>query len=239
MLLSKVNLAVAGVASTDKTDPVLNRVHLEADGTSVASNGRAIMAVAPVVPERAAQFPRVEDAEAGPGPGGVGLSLSTVADAGRAVPKADKHPSLGYVQMTKLDAREIELMATDGVRKRKVSGMPMRGGFLPWRQMLRDAREGEAAVRVCVDRLSLMRLLKAMPPDPGNRNPVFLEMRGDGRAIVARCVSVGTGQRVIGMVSPLDNRGKWLEEDKWELGLRERLESEPEQGRRRVRRPSE
>jgi hypothetical protein len=236
VLLSKVNLAVAGIAGTDKKDPVLNRVHLEADGTSVASNGRAVMAVAPVVPERAAAFPRVEDEEAEPGPTGVGVSLSTVADASKAIPKADKHPSLGYVQVTRCDAREVELMATDGVRKRKVSGMPMRGGFLPWRQMLRTAREGKAAVRVCVDRLSLIRLLKAFPPDPGNRNPVFLEMRGDGRPIVARAVSVGTGQRVMGMVNPLDAAGQWLNEDGWETDLREVGEDEPPARRRRVAR---
>jgi hypothetical protein len=236
MLLSKVNLAVADVASRDKTDATLSRVHLEPDGSTVASDGRAILAVAPVVPERAALFPRVEDEEAEPGPRGVGASLETVRDAAKAIPKDKNHPSLQYVQVTKRDARELELMATDGVRKRKVSGLPMRGGFLPWRRMLREAREGETAVGVCVDRVALIKLLRAMPPDPGNRNPVFLEMRGNGRAIVARCVSVTTGQRVIGMVRPLDVGAAWLKEDAWELGLREVGEDESPARRRRIKR---
>lgn len=221
MRLSRANLRVAGVASADKTDPSINRVHVTAAGETVATDGRAVMAVEPVDPERAARFPDVEPAEDAPGKYGVGLSLGSVRDAERLMPR-DKRPSLGYVQITECNARWVELVTTDGARKRKVADLPMRGEFPEWRGAVASALAG-TRVRVCVDRRALVRLLQALDkaaPDPGGRSPVFLELSGDGRPIVARVFNNSTNQRAVGLMKPLKvEGGKWLRRNAWEEGL--------------------
>lgn len=61
MLFSRANLQVVQVASTDPFDRALNGVKFEPDGSTVAGNGKVLVAVGPAdptkvhFPERAAQ----------------------------------------------------------------------------------------------------------------------------------------------------------------------------------------
>jgi hypothetical protein len=221
--LSKANLAAAAIASADGTQPAIHRLHVEADGSTVAAgtNARAFMAVSPVDPARAAQFPDVEGEEAAPGPDGVGVPLDVARSASTAIPKENRG-SLHYVQLTRCSDREVELMATDGMRKRKHSGMPMRGRFPEWRGAVGAARAA-TRTRVCFDAKVLMQALSALLkacPDPGNRNPVFAEVGGSHDAVVLRGVNYESNQRAVVLVKPLDTGGQWPEDSEWEAGLK-------------------
>jgi hypothetical protein len=219
-LYSKYSMAVAGVASRDARDVALHRVHFDADGSAVASNGRAVLAVSPPSAVKAATFPDVEPDNAEPPEGGVGLSLEDVAAVRRNFP-AEKRPSLQFAQMTRCDERTVELMTTDGRTHKKVAGQPARGKFPRWRAVLASAKGKATRARICVDRQSLVQILNAIDkacPDAGGYNPVFLEIGAPEDAVVLRSVNLESGQTALGIVTPL-LVVDWLAESKWEQGI--------------------
>jgi hypothetical protein len=220
--LSRANLIVAEIASADKTEPAIHRLHVEADGSTAAAGtaARAVMVVSPVDPPRAAQFPAVEVEEAAPGPGGVGVSLPVARKARMSIP-LEKRDALHYVQITRCDEREIEMMATDGQQKWKTAGAPMRGRFPRWREAVARARS-RARTRVCFDARVLMQALAAFLkacPDRGNRNPVFMEVGDSHDPILLRGLSQESNQSVVALVKPLNTDGYWLPESDWERGV--------------------
>lgn len=221
MRLSSCSLAAAGVASRAVSEPWFNRLHITPKGEAVASDGRAIIAVEPVDPERAVRLPGVEPAEAEPGPAGVGLPLDVVASAARSIPKEDK-PSLHYAQVTRCDATRVELMTTDGSRTAKYGRPPMRGEFPGWREVVGAAMRGATRSRVLVDRRALSSLLDTVDhacPDKARRNPVFLEVGGPGEPLVLRAFNGETNQHIVGVIRPLSAGGKWLRRGEWEQEL--------------------
>ena len=228
-LYSKANLAVRDLASTDRKDPGLRRVQFDPDGTTVASNGRALIAVSPPEPRRAERFPRVEEDHAEPPAEGVGITPESVGKIAQLIPRGSQE-SLHYAQMTRCDEREVELMGTDGYRKEKIACVPCRGQFPEWRKPLREAMHAANTGRVCVDRLSLMRALQALEkacPDPGNNNPVFIEFGESGDSLVLRSVNYVLAQRAVAMVKPmLVKDGQWLESDEWERSIRDEEDEE-------------
>jgi hypothetical protein len=243
--LSSCSLAAAGVASRSASEPWFRQLHITASGEAVASNGRALLVVEPVDPERAARLPAPSGAPEAEPPGeGVGVPLDVATAAASAIPKEDK-PSLKYALMTRCDPAGVELLTTDGARARRFSGPPARGGFPGWRDEVRAATAGgEAKRRVLVDRRALSALLAALEracPDKANRNPVFVEVGGSGAPLVLRSLNTSTGQHAVGIIKPLSAGGKWLRRSGWEARLAGEGEpGEPlaEEGRgvRRVRR---
>ena len=221
MRYSLANLAVREIASVDKKDVALHRVHFEPDGTTAATNGRAIMAVGPPDAARAANFPNLETDNATPPPEGVGVPPAYVAAIARTVPST--RAILKYAQMTRCGDREVELMTTNGHEKLKRASLPCRGRFPKWRPAVGAATRAATVGRICVDRMSLIKLLQALEraaPDKGNHNPVFIEFGEPTDPIVLRSENVELGQRAIGIVRPLDTDGYWLEADEWEDTIR-------------------
>jgi hypothetical protein len=213
-----------------------------AEGEAVASNGRALLVVEPVDPERAARLPAPSGApEAEPPPEGVGVPLDVATGALSAIPKEDK-PSLKYALMTRCDPAGVELLTTDGARARRSSGPPARGGFPEWREEARKATaNGAAKRRVLVDRRALSALLAALEkacPDKANRNPVFVEVGESDQPLVLRSLNLETGQHAVGVIKPLSAGGKWLRRSGWEARLAGEGEPQIDEGRgvRRVRR---
>lgn len=223
MIYSRANLAVKDIAHKSKKEVALHRVHLENDGSSVATDGRALMAVGPSEERRAATFPdHVIGTHTAPEDDGVGVLPSQVAEVERMMPRG-KAP-LSYAAMTKCTDRVVELAATDGVSVRKRSSPPCRGKFGNWRAPLGQACRAATRGRIVIDRVALIRLLQAMDracPDRGNYNATFLEFGGPEDAIILRAESYELGQRVIGMIAPLRAGQQWLEADEWETTIRE------------------
>lgn len=224
MRLSRASFAPVEVASSDKTSPRIHRLHVEEDGTTVAAGekARAFMAVEPVDPSRSAKFPQVETQEAGPGEGGVGISPDVARQVTRMMPR-EKRDSLHYAQVTRCDAGGVEMMTTDGIRAWKVLGAQMRGTFPEWREAVGLAKS-QVKIKVAVDGRVLIKALTALLkacPDPGNRNPVFMEFGGSHDPILMRGKNYESNQHVIGFVKPLDTLGQWLEESEWERGIGE------------------
>ena len=218
MRYSKANLAVMHVASRDPVDAELGQVHLARDGSSVAANGWALMAVSPPKKASTKKFPDVGEPQARPPESGVGVPTKTVASALKNLP-TDKRPQLQFVQMTQCSPTRVELMTTDGDRTAKVGARPVIGRFPKWRSILTKARERKVKARICIDRQRLVALLQAIDkaaPDPGDLNPTYIEIGGENEPIYVRAENSETRQRVVGIVTPIDTQGKWIKTSKWE-----------------------
>ena len=218
-LYSKANLMVKGVAHKDPAEEALNRVQLEADGSTVASNGTLLMAVGPVHEEEVS-FPDLENEGVEVPAGGVGLRLEVADEVVRNLPKGKSSRSLDHALVVRCDEKRVELATTDMVKEKKVAARPARGAYPEWRTLLRRARGQVGAGRVCVNKRDLIQLLAAMDkacPDPGNENPVYIEFGGaESDGIILRSANYDTGQRCIGYIMPLDTGGQWLQTDDWE-----------------------
>lgn len=217
-LYSKANLVVHAVAGTNPKRPELHRVHLDPTGATAASNGSTFMAVGPVDPSRV-RFPTV-DGGAEPGPEGVGLPIDVAKQAIRNLPR-DKRPSLQHAALTVVSPARVELTTVDTAKEQRVSGPPLRGRFPEWRSVVAGARRRATAARVCVNRRDLMKLLDAFDAacGDGEDGPAFLEIGGDGAALVMRGQNLTTRQHAVAVLAPYDTGGRWLEEDEWERGL--------------------
>jgi hypothetical protein len=220
MLFSAGNLAVAAVASKNPTDIGLNCVHLDPDGTSVATDGKMLMAVGPVDASKF-HFPDVGEQTTPPSPRGVSVPLDLIDKAAKNMPR-DKRPALRHVALVKArDNKKIELATTDMRHEQKVAGLPKNEPFPDWRALIRTVR-GSGGSRICVNRKALVELLRALEnacPDRGDENPVFVEINPEGTGLVMRCFNRETGQRAIAASKAYNTKGQWLQQDSWEQGV--------------------
>jgi len=224
--ITRANLAVVGTASTDKREPALNRVHISADGATVAGNGSMLMAVGPADPERMKGFPET-DPGINPPEDGVGVSLNTISDTKRNLP-AEKLQAIQQVQITRCDTR-VELLTSNGATAKRVATAPMRGKFPRWQRIFAEARAKAKKTRICVNRRELMRVLKAMDeacPDRGEFCPVYLELGDENDLVVLRGQNYGTKQHVVSTLRPILPQ-EWLPTDAWERGVYGEEEPKP------------
>lgn len=246
-LLSKVNMQTVAVVSGDNFDRGLCGVRIEPDGSTVASNGRMIMAVSPS-PQNV-PFSDVGERQPIP-PQGIVLEAEHVKEALRNLPKDTKgrgqfaalvRPTAGGAG--KVGLATVGLDGTERVVRKKVRT----DGYPDWKKSLQKAYNGgrtkdpmtgedRKQVRCCVNRKDLIDLLTAMDkacPDRGAEDPIFIEF---GNGIVLRAGARDTGQHVIGSLNAYNTRGEWLEYDAFEketLGVYEREEVVEMRGTRR------
>ena len=215
MLFSKSNLAVGRVAAKDTQDQTLNCVHFAADGSTVASNGRSLLAVGPVDESRV-HFPPVEG-NASPPSAGVSVALDIVDDAVRNLPK-DKRMSIQHAKMTRCTEEKVEFTTVSTRKEKRVAGRPRRERFPDWKGIVKKARDGATVGRVCVNRRDLVELLSAMDEAAGeyDEGAVFVEFGGEDNALLFRAVNPRTGQHVVGMTMPMRTGGQWVKTDSWE-----------------------
>jgi hypothetical protein len=222
MLFSKANLTVQEVASKESTEIGINCVHLNNDGSTVAANGKVIMAVGPVDPTKV-HFPDVGKHSEPKRFGALGVSvpLDLIDKVMKNIPK-DKRMSLQHVAMTEdRDPQKIKFTTTDMTHEQSVAGFPKREPFPEWEATFRRVR-GENGTKICLNRGDLIDLLQAMEsacPARGGHNPIFIEINPEGKGLVLRCSNFESGQRVIGAITSLNTDGHWLPADTWERGV--------------------
>jgi hypothetical protein len=225
MIYSRGNLAVSRVASQDELESQLNCVFLDEDGSTVACNGRAIMAVGPVDEDRI-RFPDVGE-QTKPGEEGICVPLDLIGDALKNLPRT-QHLTLQHAALTEANnPTEIEFTCTDTHKKRRVSGFPKTEGYIQWRDIFQDLRGDEPCARVCINRAALIQLLAAIDeacPDRGGEAPLYLEIHPKGRGIILRSISRETNQKAVAGVKAYDTKGSWLEMCSWEKRVFEPLD---------------
>ena len=87
MIYSKANLSVVGAASTDAKDGALHGVLFEADGSTIAGNGSALLAVGPVDYSERIVFPSRIGKKYDPPPEGLLINIRSVEKILKNLPK--------------------------------------------------------------------------------------------------------------------------------------------------------
>ena len=222
MLFSKANLMVSQVASTDEHAIYTNCVHLNPDGSTVATDGNVMMAVSPLNVEALhIQFPLPRGAvHTTPAHSkGTSVTLELIERAIKNLPK-DKRTSLQNVAMIQpKEEGKVALLTAHMQGSETIERNPRREEFPPWMSLFQKLR-GNSGTKVCVNRQSLIHLLQAMEeacPDKGGQNPIYLEIDSAGSGIVLRAENAETQQRAIGCITRYNLKpGQWLPADPWE-----------------------
>ena len=218
MLFSKANLQVVQVASKDGFDRALNGVLFDRDGSTVAGNGRVMVAVGPVH-EETVHFPQKAADQIQPGEAGTVMPLDAVEKAMKYMPR-DKRTSLEHVAMSRVsDPARIGFTSVNAKGDATTNAsLPKPYPYPAWKETVKQVA-GEEPLRICVNRsdiIGMLKTLEAACPDKGGINPVFLEIGTEGRGIVARCINFDTQQHAIGVVTVYKTGGQWLARDAWE-----------------------
>jgi hypothetical protein len=235
MILSRSNLLA--VQATSKGSPILNNVHVAADGSTVAFDGRALLAISPVNETVKAQVPLTDS---GPIAAST-ISSETVREVLRGLPIDKKYR--GLLEHCDLSAEGV-FSLTDGKRSRSITAKLYNREFVDYKAVLRKGKSAKVVARVVLNRERLANLLTILDkacPDASGEAPVFLEFTAEND-LVMRAANPITGQRAIAyMTSYKAEEGKWLEENEWERALTDgstKPSTTPTTARRAVRRES-
>ena len=215
MIFGKTNLQAVDITRIDKAIPVLNNVHFTADGSTVATNGKSIIAVSPIAADYKKNVPLKEVR--------LGKDITVNADTVKEVLKNIPKDSLfrGLLEHCEVTADEsgVQFELTDGKRTKKINGRIFPRAYVPYRQVFGNAKKSTTEVKVVLDRKRFMSLLDAMDrvcPDSSGQAPVFIEFTSNNDVLL-RCVNRVNGQRAIAVMSSFKGaEGQWLEEDVWE-----------------------
>jgi len=217
VILSKANLLAAEVASSSKDDARLNQLHVEEDGSTVASNAVVLMAVgpAPKAPEGLPVLKQEEDPKES-----FGINPEDADTVRKALPKGSKSAGLGYAIVTSDSTHAVGLMAHNAENAHGIVCNKSRAPFVEYKPALLRAKRKAKQGRVCVTRKQLLKLLKAMDSAGGDpEGVVFIEFGSETDDVLLRSASVETGQHIVGMITAVDTRGHWLAPDAWEKSI--------------------
>lgn len=226
MIVSKAALQAAGLCVADKDVPALAVVQIEPDGTVLAANGKAIIAVSPVSSAVRETVPLPDKEALGEV---VALSAETARELVRSIGRDSQFKGLlEHVALRIVEPGKPGVMATitDGKRKTETVVRRIRSEGLPgWRDQFREAFAvvgGDG--RWIVNRLRLRAVVETIEkvcPYSGDFSPVFWEMHADGTVLV-RVENELTGQRAVVVLSGIagdEAQAEWLPMSIWERRL--------------------
>lgn len=220
MIISKTNLQCVLLTHHDKI-PVLANVVIEPDGTTVASNGKAMMVVSPVHEKMVKSFPLKSEAKSER----IIFNDDTAKEILKSLPKDSKFGGLlehVIVETDPMNEDQAKFQSTDGKRTKTMSGKKWDRRYIDYRAVLSKSYQSKKKVKVAVNLKRLLSLVEALDkacPDSTGTSPIFLEFSEDDD-IMLRGVNQSNGQRVTAvMKSYKGNEGQWLELNDWEENL--------------------
>lgn len=229
MIYTRANLLVHRVAGGKDDAKQLRCVHLDEDGTTVASNGEVVLAVEPAPDGAYKGWPEGKVPLTGVDtPAGRNLPVKQAKKVLKHLPSAAKTGEKAQVAgLTRCGPNRVELTVLQKGGETREARKPRNLPYVDWREAIEQASLGEAASpkegRICAGRRQLEELLDCIDRACGSKRadpvgPVFIEMVGG--PIVVRAAHPITGQRMVGFVQPLKRaKGEWLDYSDWEESL--------------------
>ncbi len=202
-VLTRANLVVAQHVSDKSLGCALDNVLIEPDGTTVATNGKVLLAVSGR-PENAGTNKEESDEL---------VPASLMLQAKAKVPRrnSDQH----FVNCN-IDKKGKTTLSVVGAGAEFTSEKAVEGSFPKWREAVSLNREGAHKVVIYPQQLST--LLKAVEEASTKDVGVVLELIPD-QAIILRAKNTVTNQTIVGAIMPLtvsDTRWKLEEYNGWE-----------------------
>lgn len=215
MILSKQNLLIVQVAAVDKAIPVLDNIHITQDGTSVASNGKVLVAVSPVIRELKEKIPLKETKAKH----SVTISSETVKEVIKNMPKDLLFH--GLLEHVELNVQDNTFLLSDGKRKRNIIARLYQRAFINFQEIFKRAGKSPVSTRFVINRKRLINILQTIDkicPDSSGESPVFIELNEAGNVILKG--RNNKGQRVLSVMSTYKGvEGSWMEDSSWEKKL--------------------
>lgn len=202
MLLSRANLEVYQAASRNKHDMALRQVRIEADGTTVASDGHILVVVSPASSGRLAS-------------GGLSIQVDHASEVLRAL-KAGSDAQVAMITKINLDSGVLELTIPSKTRIQRIEAKLVRSRFPAWREPLAEAVKVPGLIhrRAAFQASDIDRALKTVRAISGGDPVVFMEEVAGG--IMFRAGAKSTGQQVLALINSMDTGDKWPERSAWE-----------------------
>lgn len=216
-ILSKANLQVVTISSAEKAIPALNNLRVESDGTTVAANGRVVLAVSPVK-EKTKESVIIDETQLPEE--GCTVPAETVRDVIKNMPKDTNFG--GLLEHCDLSVKDTkgQFLMKDGKKPIKIGGSLYRHEYVKYREILGNALKGTLLSSRVVLNLkrfkSLINALDKVCPDSSGETPAFIEFTPNDD-IVVRAVNPTNGQRAVAVMSSYKfAEGQWLEHSEWE-----------------------
>jgi hypothetical protein len=213
MILSKNNLLIHELSAIDKAIPVLNNVHIAADGSTVAANGKCLIAVSPVDEKLKSSIPLQEtksDAHT--------ISNESIKEVLKNVPKDTMFGGL----LEYCDTENGTFTSSDGKRKRKLETNVYQKKYIDYKKAFRRIPWNNKKKRIALNRKRLIKLLQTIDkicPDSSGEGAVYIEFTEENN-VVLRSINHINGQRTIALMTTYKGiEGNWLQPDEWEKKL--------------------
>lgn len=203
----------------DKMIPILNNVRVEPDGTTIGSNGKAIIAVSPVSGAIKKQLPLSETAN-----GPLTLPAPFVHDILKQIPKDTRFKGLlEHCDIHEIDkAGTVSVKIRDGRGPKSLDGKKYPRDYTKYKEVFERVAGTKQSVKVVLNRkrfLDTLDTLAKVAPHGGDFAPLWLEFTEEND-VVLRTYNPATGQRVLAVMSSLKGgESQWLEESDWEKEL--------------------
>jgi hypothetical protein len=212
LILSKSNLIIHEVTGIDKAIPVLNNVCIEEDGSTIAANGKVLIAVSPVN-EKIKQNVPIEENKSGKSV----VSSETIKEVLKNIPRDILFKGL----LEYCDYSKGTFTSSDGKRKKKIEAKLYSRNYITYEQMFKKTCNKKSH-KIVLNRKRLINLLQVIDkvcPDSTNESAVYIEFTDDNN-IILKSVNHNNGQRCLALMTSYKNiEGKWLEADTWEKNL--------------------
>lgn len=214
MIVSKNNLMVYDIGtSSDKKMPILANLHITEDGDTVVCNGKTVLLVEGVEPERAAEIPF-----AGKGPDretAVTLPLDYVASLVRATPK-DKQFG-GLLELIRIEEGRkegiVQAVLHDGKGEKVSKRQEFGRKFIDFKGILKERFfSKKVKSSFILERSRLIKTLQGFDKICGD-SPCFIEVTEDNDLFI-RSIIPETGQRVMALVTGVVS--EWLPAGRFE-----------------------
>lgn len=195
MILSKANLQVVDITNPDKGIPILDNICCESDGSTIASNGKALLAVSPVTNGVKEGLKKIL-------PDSNNKQMVISSESTKEIIQALKKDTMfdGLLEHCDLDS-EGKFTFTDGKRKNSISSRVYPREYFDYKKTFKSVvvDDGITAVLNLKRLLSLLITINKMCPDISGELPVLLEI-GKSGDIRIRSINRKTGQKCIGIM---------------------------------------
>ena len=221
MIVSRYNLIAHKLSKQDKGVPMLDNVHFMKDGTSIATNGLAIIAVSPITSEMKKHVV-IDDKDNINSD--ITISTESVQEALKNLPKDIKFAGvLEHCVIEKKKNDKTIMKFSDGKRQKSIEIKTYDNEYADYQSFIKNAyknNESNKKTAFNLSRLlSVLNTINEVCPDTSNRTPVFMEYNEDGN-LIFRCTNQKNGQETIGFMRAYEGlEGKIPMLSEWEKGI--------------------
>lgn len=202
MILSRTNLLAVKMTKTDKDIPALDTLHIRKDGGTIGTNGMAVVAISPVMPEMLKHSLLKDE----PLESDTSISSDSVSEILKNIPKDTKFSGVTELCSVKKKNGRVKFGLHDGKRKKSIEAKQFNGSYVQYLDVFERAYNTSTIIKTATNLKRLITVLKCIDDicsDSSKECPVFLQFTEQGNIII-RAKNPKNGQHVISIMKAYD-----------------------------------